>query len=60
MIRCARLLVKQAKRTLPAAAAMQLRRCLTLRFAAVSSIRKKLSKNLSKSVDREAGVWYYT
>ena len=58
MIRCARLLVKQAKRALPAAAAMQLRRCLTLRFAAVLGIRKKLSKTCQKVLTgkRECGI----
>ena len=58
MIRCASLLVKQAKRALPAAAAMQLRRCLTLRFAAVLGIRKKLSKTCQKVLTgkRECGI----
>ena len=28
--------------------------------AAIFGKDKKLSKNLSKSVDRETGVWYYT
>ena len=48
----------QAKRALPAAAAVQLRRCLTLRFAAVLGIRKKLSKTCQKVLTgkRECGI----
>ena len=47
-------------RRLPAAAAMQLRRSFPCGLLPFWSVRKKLGKKLSKSVDREREVWYYT
>ncbi len=43
-----------------AAAALQLRRSFSCGLLLSWSARKKEAKNLSKSVDKEAGVWYYT